>query len=261
MPVNLAYIASGRSYLAVAGVARALGHLARLADLDTVLAGSAGQSRSNLRRVVDELISELGNRLAAADVPSQQLVAAGRSSSSSSGGMPLEAASVVVVLSEVLYGASPAWHSPLAASTAGAAAAGAAAAGEAAGAAASPTKPARPDQNFELVCVAAAEALSSAALWGLPTQQPGPSQQQDPHFQQQGAAQQLSAQQLGEHALALRVLLEAVGSLAVVMGPRFAANGRVLRPLLMPLLERLGDPCSFVAAAAGGAAAAVCLHW
>jgi hypothetical protein len=116
------------------------------------------------------------------------------------------------------------------------------------------------------VCVAATEALSAASLWNLRTQQPiAANQQQDPHRQQQqqrqDAAQPLSAQQLGEHALALRVLLDAVGSLAVVLGPRFAANGRVLRPLLMPLLERLGDPCAFVAAAAGGACAAVCLHW
>lgn len=270
MPVNLAYIASGRSYQAVAGVARALGHLARLADLDAAWAVSAGQSRSNLRRVVDELVSELSSRLAAGDASSQQVVVAGSGSSSSS--MPLEAASVVVALMEVLYGASAAWSSPLTAATAGAAATATAAAGAAdtaaGAAAAAPTKPATPDQNFELVCVAATEALSAASLWSLHTQQPTASQQQqqDPHRQQQqqgqqGAAQPLSAQQLGEHALALRVLLDAVGSLAVVLGPRFAANGRVLRPLLMPLLERLGDPCAFVAAAAGGAAAVVCLHW
>jgi hypothetical protein len=244
MPMNLAYIASARSYAAVAGVARALGHTARLADL------SAGQStgRSNLRRVVDQLTSELGSRLQAGSggegqQQQQQLVVLG--GSAGSGSWPLEAAAAITVLSEVLFGASAAWRSPLAV------------AGPA------PDKPAAGDADFEQVCVMAAEALASPALWGLPTQQAAAGQEQQQQQQQQQEQEQqslpLSAQALGEHALVLRVLLEGVGALARAMGRRFADNGRVLRPLLMPLLERLGDPCAFVASAASGAAAAVCL--
>lgn len=38
----------------------------------------------------------------------------------------------------------------------------------------------------------------------------------------------------------LRVLLEAVGTSARAVGPRFATAGRLLRTVLLPTLERLG---------------------
>lgn len=38
----------------------------------------------------------------------------------------------------------------------------------------------------------------------------------------------------------LRVLLEAVGTSARAVGPRFSSAGRLLRTVLLPTLERLG---------------------
>lgn len=66
------------------------------------------------------------------------------------------------------------------------------------------------------------------------------------------------AQELGQNALLARVLLEAVGAVARAVGPRFAASGRLLRLALLPLLERLADPCASVAAAAAAALSSVC---
>ena len=41
----------------------------------------------------------------------------------------------------------------------------------------------------------------------------------------------------------VRVLLEAVRALARSVGPRFAAMGSLLRTVLLPSLERLGEGC------------------
>ena len=48
-------------------------------------------------------------------------------------------------------------------------------------------------------------------------------------------------QALGENVMLLRVLLEAVGTSARAIGPRFATAGRLLRTVLLPTLERLGE--------------------
>ncbi|GFR39643.1 hypothetical protein Agub_g109, partial [Astrephomene gubernaculifera] len=60
----------------------------------------------------------------------------------------------------------------------------------------------------------------------------------------------LSAQALGENVMLLRVVLEAVGTAARAVGRRFTSPGRLLRRVLVPLLELLGDPAPPVAAAA-----------
>lgn len=67
-------------------------------------------------------------------------------------------------------------------------------------------------------------------------------------------------QVLGENAVLIRAVLEAVGVFARVVGPRFASSGFILRRVLLVLLERLADPCPSVATSAAAALAAVCLH-
>ena len=67
-------------------------------------------------------------------------------------------------------------------------------------------------------------------------------------------------QEVGQNALLARTLLEAVGAAARAAGPRFASSGRLLRPALLPLLERMADPCASVAAAARAALGSVCSH-
>jgi hypothetical protein len=51
----------------------------------------------------------------------------------------------------------------------------------------------------------------------------------------------LSLQVLGENVMLSRVLLEAVGAVARSVGPRFAITGGLLRTVLLPSLERLGE--------------------
>ena len=67
-------------------------------------------------------------------------------------------------------------------------------------------------------------------------------------------------QALGENAILIRAMLEAVGVFARVLGRRFASSGVILRKVLLVLLERLADPCPSVATSAGAALGAVCLH-
>ena len=67
-------------------------------------------------------------------------------------------------------------------------------------------------------------------------------------------------QVLGENAVLIRAVLEAVGTFARMLGSRMASNGLILRKVLLLLLERLADPCPSVAASAGAALGALCLH-
>ncbi len=63
---------------------------------------------------------------------------------------------------------------------------------------------------------------------------------------------------LGENALLLRVLIDACGAAARSTGRRL--SGRLLRVILLPLLERLSDPCALVANAADTALRSICMH-
>jgi hypothetical protein len=67
-------------------------------------------------------------------------------------------------------------------------------------------------------------------------------------------------QVLGENVILIRSLLDAVGCCARVLGPAFATSGTPLRLVLLPLLERLGDPCPSVTATADDAISSICLH-
>ncbi len=68
------------------------------------------------------------------------------------------------------------------------------------------------------------------------------------------------AQALAENAVLARTLVEGVGALARALGPRFAARGALMYTVLIPLFERLADPCPSVAAAAHTAVDSLCLH-
>ena len=67
-------------------------------------------------------------------------------------------------------------------------------------------------------------------------------------------------QVLGENALLARVLLEGVGAFARALGGRYRASGRLMYTVLIPLLERLADPCPSVSAAAAAAIGSLCVH-
>ena len=70
----------------------------------------------------------------------------------------------------------------------------------------------------------------------------------------------LHAQVLGENALLVRVLLEAVGVCGRALGQQFCNNGRLIYTVLIPVLERLADPCPSVSAAAAAAIGSLCMH-
>lgn len=65
---------------------------------------------------------------------------------------------------------------------------------------------------------------------------------------------------LGENALLARVLLEGMGAFARALGRRYRESGRLTYVVLIPLLERLADPCPSVCASAAAAIGSLCLH-
>ena len=75
-----------------------------------------------------------------------------------------------------------------------------------------------------------------------------------------GSTERPATQVLGENALMARVLLEGVGAFARALGGRYRERGRLTYAVLIPLLERLADPCPSVCAAAAAAIGSLCLH-
>ena len=67
-------------------------------------------------------------------------------------------------------------------------------------------------------------------------------------------------QVLGENSLLARVLLEGVGVFARALGTRCRADGRLMYTVLIPVLERMADPCPSVSAAAAAALGSLCVH-
>ena len=66
--------------------------------------------------------------------------------------------------------------------------------------------------------------------------------------------------QVGINAMLVRSCLEAVGTLARALQGGLTSNGRLLRAVLLPVLERLPDPCASVAASAAAAISSLCVH-
>ncbi len=196
----------------------------------------------------------------------------------------LRAAAAVVATTEVLFGASPAWQPQ----GQGLAAAAAAQRGAGPGGA--------PAAELEALAGAALAEYLREDVWGVPTSleaaagRGGRGAAPPPTLQARSRPPRCSLprarpagppapahtarvragsgpeirvrvpQEVGQNALLARVLLEAVGAAARASGPRFASSGRLLRPALLPLLERLADPCASVAAPARAALGSVCAH-
>ncbi|CAL5218647.1 g350 [Coccomyxa viridis] len=225
MPAGLAHVGSQQCYEALAAVARSIGHVALTAG------------RSTLRGLVDALLSNLRR---AQRFSKDKAVGRGSASKRPAEDWQLQAASVAVVTTEVLFGASPAWQpGPQPAVGAGEQ---------------STADDKQQQEELEALAILIQEEWVREPLWGVPTSEE-PSWRQD-----DSKAQCLSPQVLGENALLARVLLEGVGAFARALGGRYPASGRLMYTVLIPLLERLANPCPSVSAAAAVAIGSLCVH-
>jgi len=283
MPLALVYLTTDASYGAVASVARALGRLARRGDpaglqhLRRLFEAFAGRLRAAQQRLAQEQLLEAAAAAAAAaaEAPQRRLGGAGSALVSS---WRCECAAVVAVMVEVLFGASAAWEAPqpaevqprthhhhqrdgreelASASTAAAQIQQQQQQGSSSSSSSSSDQGVspvgQPDLQYESLVMQLLEMITNERLWGQPTTQPP----RDDSGGEGPPQPPLPAQILGENALMLRTLCDAAGALARALGVRF--RGRPLRTALLPLLERLGDPCALVADAAAGALGWVCI--
>ena len=60
----------------------------------------------------------------------------------------------------------------------------------------------------------------------------------------------LLLQALSANVVLSKSLIEAIGAFALACGPVYAESGILIRATLLPLIERLGDPCQSIRAAA-----------
>lgn len=69
-----------------------------------------------------------------------------------------------------------------------------------------------------------------------------------------------AAQELGANAVLVSAALGLAGALAQALGPALVQGGRLLRPILAPVVQSLQSPCPGVRDAARQAAHRLCLH-
>ncbi|KAK9788844.1 hypothetical protein WJX73_002626 [Symbiochloris irregularis] len=113
--------------------------------------------------------------------------------------------------------------------------------------------------DLESLVQSVGETFVQEGLWGVPTSL-SPNHAAATADAQDESQQRLTPQVLAENAVLARALLEGVGVCARACGPRFASSGKLLRQVLLPLLERLGDGCTAVAAAAHDVLACLCAN-
>lgn len=157
------------------------------------------------------------------------------------------AAAVAAVASEVVFGASGHWLPPFTPPDE---------TPEVSSAKAQP-----PDQHLDTCVQLVLDVIMLPEFWAAQTSQPN----SPLHPSVNGATMTaphhtLTAQDLGSNALMLRSLAEASGAAGRVLGTRLGGTGRTLRGVLIPLLERLADPCALVAGAAGNALTCISHH-
>ncbi|KAL0049229.1 hypothetical protein WJX82_009193 [Trebouxia sp. C0006] len=283
MQMGMTHIATAACYTAVASVARTLAKSAVAADQTNAISAGGAVLHGivqDLLQVFEAQTPPQNTQSPASSRPHTALSAQARPSIAWQG----RAAAAVVALTEVLYGASPAWQPAQAhisgcpaspddsrrqhngGRTRSTTASGDEAVGNArqegirngeeAGhhgneSASDVGASVHGDGTLEQLVVQVLGDFSSADVWQLPT-----------HVEPDALPVRtaLTPQALGENAVLIRALLEAVGTFARLLGPRFASNGLILRKVLLLLLERLADPCPSVAASAGAALGSLCLH-
>eukprot|EP00887_Chlorella_sp_A99_P000587 scaffold17.g587.t1 len=275
MPLGLELITTARTYEAVAAACRATAAAAAAADGQ--LAGTGGAA---LRSLVDGCVRRLravveaavagkkrrserrgSKRGGGAEAGAVAAVAVARPASEAQQPWQLQAAAVISVLSELLLGASPAWQEQPRQQQEQQQEAGAeeeqrrlqASAGA--------------QRELEALLASAAPELVQESIWELPTSAaagslPGASEPARGDLPAlpppaAGAGTPLSAQQLGCNALLQRAAAECCGAAARALGPRFASCGRLLRTVLLPLLEKLAAPAPLAAAGARAALSSI----
>ena len=62
----------------------------------------------------------------------------------------------------------------------------------------------------------------------------------------------------GSNALLQRAILDCIGTSARALGSLFTTNGRLVRSILLPVVQKMGDPCRIVASSADTTIQAIC---
>lgn len=237
MPMGLVLITTAASYEAVATALRSAAALAAAADRAPHSSGTA------LRSLVDGCLAKLRELLTASvdrQAPASELLAAagivGQAADSAEAGQApwqLQAASLAVVLAELVLGASEVWQ-PKWSVKQGSHSNDGLSGGT---------------TELEALSAAALQELLQPAVWSLPTGVDAAAGEngaragagQPPLLEAIPAPNRRSVQQLGCNALLLKSAIECCGVVARALGPRFPQSGRLLRTTLLPLLEKLGE--------------------
>jgi len=296
MPLGLHYISTQKTYECVANLMRTLAAVAVTADTNKKGSTASGTA---LRSLIDGCLQHI-QRLVDTSSDSQEKGKKGKESRPGAGikknkmkkgndsfpvdadstygsstdtalGNPISwtvsAAQVVFVLTEIVFGASPAWqpkymHLSAASDTAAPAAA-------ASLPSSSSVSNSSLTKELEALIGLALPELVDTRIWSLPTATTsnlsGNNDGHDKNYSAPSVAAALpssspgfTAKDRGSNALLQRAILDCIGTSARALGLQFTSNGRLLRSVLLPVIQKSGDPCRIVTAAADTALQAVC---
>ncbi|KAG7670538.1 hypothetical protein Ndes2526B_g00298 [Nannochloris sp. 'desiccata'] len=184
----------------------------------------------------------------------------------------ISAAQVVFVLTEIIFGASTAWQPSytLLASPPNTAASTAAAASLTSSSSFSSFS-----KELEALIVGVLPELVDTRIWSLPTaatstdfnSKDGSDYNNSPPNTAASAAAAaplpssspgFTSKDRGSNALLQRAILDCIGTSSRALGLQFTSNGRLIRSILLPVIQKLGDPCRIVAASADTTIQAMC---
>ena len=285
MPLGLQYISTQKTYECVANLMRTLAAVAVTADTNKERKKTSGTA---LRSLIDGCVQHI-QRLVDSSSASQEKGRKGRESRPGAGikknkkdhalsspvnadgtydfpidavlgnsiSWTISAAQVVFVLTEIVFGASPAWQPKYTHLSAAAAAAS------------SSSSSSSSTKELEALIALVLPELVDSRIWSLPTATTSSlSPNNDGHNNNYSApapaavlpssSPGFTSKDRGSNALLQRAILDCIGTSACALGVQFTSNGRLVRSILLPVVQKSGDPCRTVAASADTAIQAIC---
>jgi TELO2-interacting protein 1 len=294
MPLGLQYISTQKTYDCVASMVRTLAAVAVLADNTNSNSGTSSTGGTALRSLIDGCLqhiqrlvdtSSLSNSeqiekesrrpgagvkknkkedlTAAMDIDRASDILVGDSIVA----WTISAAQIVFVLNEIIFGASPAWqprYSLLSAT---------ASSSSSSSFSSSPSF----TKEIEALLASVLPELVDMRIWSLPTaissNTMSSSFNTDNHHDNiinnsynmtppaaalPSTSPGFISKDRGSNAALHRAILDCIGTSARALGLQFTNNGRLLRSILLPVIQKMGDPCPIVAASADTTIQAIC---
>ncbi len=280
MPLCLHSISTQKSYECIANLVRTLAAVAVAADNADESENSAGTA---LRSLIDGCLQHIHNLVDSASSTGMGTQSGGsraklinrpgagvkknkKNKGESSFSAPMEidsspstecswtvsAAQIVFVLTEIIFGASSTWKPTYSLLST--------AATTPSSSSSSSAKLNTKTKELEALIALALPELVDSRIWSLPTAITNTTATTSTAVTAAlpSSSPGFTSKDRGSNALLQCAILDCIGTSARALNLQFTSNGRLLRFILLPIMEKMGDPCPIVASAADSTIQAIC---